>query len=101
MRMRSLWCTLIALCLVAAGMTPREPLRTRDAFSALQAPHATVQNQARRPLSRHAFGPYLAPPAEEAPSAPRIFAQVAVATPASPVVRPVFSARTSRGPPRG
>jgi hypothetical protein len=101
MKMRSLWCTLIALCLVAAGTTPRGPLRTRDALSALQAPHVSVPNQARRPLSRHAIGPYLAAPAEEAPSAPRIFAQVALATPASPVLRPVFSARTSRGPPRG
>jgi len=99
--MRSLWCTLIALCLVAAGMTPRETLRTRDAFSALQAPHASVPTHARRPSSRHAIGPYLAPPAEEAPPAPRISAQVALATPASPVLRPVFSARTSRGPPRG
>ena len=36
-----------ALCLVAAGTTPRGPLRTRDALSALQAPQASVPNQAR------------------------------------------------------
>jgi hypothetical protein len=95
--MRSLWCTLIAVCFVAGGVRPRHAERTRGDTSAVHVAAAKVLSARRAAAS--SLGPLVAPaPLRMAVSRTRVV-DVASPAPRSPQPRFASSSRSSRGPP--
>jgi hypothetical protein len=95
--MRSLWCTLIAVCFVAGGVRPHHAERTHGDTSAIHVAAAKV-TLARRATGA-ALGPLVAPtPLRMAIARARVV-DVATPAPRSPQPRLASSPRTSRGPP--
>jgi hypothetical protein len=95
--MRSLWCTLIAVCFVAVGVRPRHAERTHGDASAIHIAAKHVSS-ARRAASS-TVGPVVAPEVlGVGPPRQRVH-DVASIAPSSPQPRPACSPRSSRGPP--
>ena len=98
--MRSLWCALVAVCLVVGGL--RTAGATRAGDSELHAAKVGVVAHAvhRAPRSQRRIGAFVAPPSVRLAPAQR---PVAIATPhaldAVADARPLF-VKSSRGPPR-
>ncbi len=99
--MRSLWCTLIAVCLLAAGVRPTDAARTHDVAASIHVTNAAVAPVARRLPQPHGVGAYVptAAPVVEPGSPPAI--EIADATQVRVPVSIVAAARLARGPPRG
>ena len=95
--MRSLWCTVVALCLVAGGVRVREPVRSHADHCEL---HATVHGHvtAARRHAVHGLGPVVAVDAHE-PVPPHAVLEASIAR---ADLAPTFAScfvRSSRGPP--
>jgi hypothetical protein len=95
--MRSLWCTLIAVCFVAGGVRPRHAERTRGDTSAIHAAAAKVTPARRAAAS--GLGPLVAPTPLRVAMARSRVVDVATPAPRSPQHRFASSSRSSRGPP--
>jgi hypothetical protein len=95
--MRAMWCTLIALCLVAAGAQPHRVHRSSGGTPTLRVAASGSSAAVRRPTS--AVGPYVVAgvPVVSAP-----VRSLVVDTPAAPrdvTSSQLRSPRSSRGPP--
>jgi len=93
-----MWCTLVALCLVAAGAQPRHVQRAPGSTPTLRVAAPGAAAAVRRPASSH-VGPFVVPDAVAAPVAARLLVAyempAAYQAPASQLCSP----RSSRGPP--
>jgi hypothetical protein len=96
--MRAMWCTMIALCLVAAGAQPRHAQRSRDTTPTLRVAAASSAVAARRSTTPH-IGAYVAPDAIAAPAPHRQLVAYVIVAPHAATVSQARSARSSRGPP--
>lgn len=99
--MRSFWCTLIAVCLLAAGVRPTDVPRTRDVAASFHAVSASVAPAARRLPRAHDLGAYVptATPVVDT-EGPRAI-EIAHALPPRVPASIVPAARLARGPPLG
>ena len=95
--MRSLWCTLIAVCFVAGGVRPRHAERTRGDTSAVHV--AAAQVTLARRAAASALGPLVAPGQPRVAVVRSRAVDVATPAPRSPQPRFASSSRSSRGPP--
>jgi hypothetical protein len=95
--MRSLWCTLIAVCFVAGGVHPRHAERTRGDTSAVHV--AAAQVHLARRAAASSLGPLVAPTPLRMAAPRSHVADVATPAPRSPQPRFASSPRSSRGPP--
>jgi hypothetical protein len=97
--MRAMWCTVIALCLVAAGAQPHRAQRSRDNTSTLRVAAAPSAVAARRSTTTPHIGAYIAPDAIVAPAPHRQLVASVIVAPHAALVSQARSARSSRGPP--
>jgi hypothetical protein len=95
--MRAMWCTLIAVCLVAAGQ-PHRVLRSHDTTSTLRVA-STASHAASRRAPSSQVGPYVAAAAVAAPVPARQLVAYDAPAPDEAVASQLRSPRSSRGPP--
>jgi len=92
-----MWCTLIALCLVAAGQ-PHRVQRSHDSTSTLRVASAGSPAAARRAAPSH-VGPYVAADAVGMPVPDRQLVAYDAPVPHALAALQLRSPRSSRGPP--
>jgi hypothetical protein len=98
--MRSVWCTLVALCLLAGGTGVRDDFRARPGTSSFHAVHAQVHAAARRAPHRTSVGPFVVT-APATAARPTVVAAVDLGEPRTSAPPSRFgSVYLARGPPR-
>ncbi len=92
-----MWCTLIALCLVAAGAQPHRVHRSPDSTPTLRVAAHGTSASVRRPTSD--LGPWVVAEAAVASAPVRAFVLDEPRAPRQATFSQLPSPRSSRGPP--
>src|SRR3954470_20452295 len=96
-RMRAIWCSVVAVCLLVAGGHAQRIEQGQRGSHTLHAPAAVSASHARRASS--SVGPYLAPSCSLTSEPVRAAAVAELLAPHERPILRVASSRTSRGPP--
>jgi hypothetical protein len=96
--MRTLWCTLIAVCFIATGVRPLHGEHARGDAATVHVSVAKHLGSARR-TAASTVGPLVAPAGTEIASPRPQITRVVTLPPSSPDLRVASSPRSSRGPP--